>query len=196
MAVFSEAKQKVTDLGLKNLRIRGLKVETRMESAVHAKIEVLCDDENGIIEFQTLLNETKDRIHFTYVRLMGDSTHQMMVNKVKVGQRGMEAIIEMFQVGHFKWTYEFRFYNFDPEPTPMIAYVDSLVNNPTLQTIGFARNGLNQDMCAAILQRLYYNPVLKCLDFNGNQLTVSQFQSEIVKKYFNSRGDEFRIIVD
>ena len=93
--------------------------------------------------------------------------------------------MEMFTMDHFKYTYEFRFYNFDPEPTPMVALVDSLTNNPTLQTIGFARNSLNQDMCAAILQRLYFNPSLKCLDFNGNEITIGQFQTDIVKKYFN-----------
>ena len=106
---------------------------------------------------------------------MGDSTHQMMVNKVKVGQHGFEKIIEMFTLGHFKYTYEFRFYNFNPETTPLIALVDSLQNNETLQTIGFARNGLNQDMCAAILQRLYFNPTLKCVDINGNDITTGQF---------------------
>ena len=42
------------------------------------------------------------------------------------------ALIEMFQKGYFNYTYEFRFYNFKPEATPLLAFVDSLMNNMTL----------------------------------------------------------------
>ena len=77
-----------------------------------------------------------------------------------------------------------------------MVFSDSLVNNQTLSTIGFARNGLNEDLCAAILQRLYFNEQLKCIDFNGNPITISNFRDEIVKKYFSSRGNAFKIIYD
>ena len=66
-------------------------------------------------------------------------------------------MMEAFTLGQFALTYEYRFYNFDPEFTPLIAFVDSLVENTSLQTVGFARNNLNQDLCAAIIQRLYHN---------------------------------------
>ena len=85
------------------------------------------------------------------------------------------ALMEGFTLGLFFLTYEFRFYNFDPEPTPLLAFVDSLVGNPSLQTIGFARNSLNQDLCAAILQRIYFNPTLTTVDINGNNLVTSEF---------------------
>ena len=39
----------------------------------------------------------------------------------------------MFAKGYMAYVSEFRFYNFAPEPTPLLAFVDaSLVNNPTL----------------------------------------------------------------
>jgi len=49
-------------------------------------------------------------------------------------------------------TNEMRVYNFKPELTPLIAFASAMQNNPTLQTIGFARNRLSEDSCAAILQ--------------------------------------------
>ena len=74
-----------------------------------------------------------------------------------IGQKAFEAIMEGFATGLFFMTYEFRIYNFKPEVTPLLAFVDSLVGNQSLQTLGFARNGLNEDITAAILQRLYFN---------------------------------------
>jgi hypothetical protein len=83
---------------------------------------------------------------------MGDNhANKSSSFKVKVGEKGFMAIIEAFTLGNFSMTYEYRFYNFDPEPTPLLAYVDSLVGNMSLQTIGFAKNNLNQDIAAAIL---------------------------------------------
>jgi hypothetical protein len=49
-----------------------------------------------------------------------------------VGQDGFLALMEAFSSNLFKFTYEFRFYNFKPEVTPLLAFVDSLMNNPTL----------------------------------------------------------------
>ena len=48
-------------------------------------------------------------------------------------------------------TNEFKFYNFQPEITPLLVFVDSLQNNVSLQTIGFSRNNLNEDICAGII---------------------------------------------
>ena len=75
MEVFTEVKEMARKMGLANIRVRGLKVENKQGEAYFAKIEVLIDEEKGISEFLKLLNENKDRIHFTYVRIMGDS-HQ------------------------------------------------------------------------------------------------------------------------
>mgnify|MGYP006122895505 CR=1 FL=1 len=60
-------------------------------------------------------------------------------------------IIEGFNTGLFNFTYEFRIYNFKTEATPLLFFVDTLVNNPSLQTIGFAKNDLDKDLSAAII---------------------------------------------
>jgi hypothetical protein len=70
-------------------------------------------------------------------------------------------------------TNEFKFYNFQPEITPLLVFVDSLQNNVSLQTIGFSRNNLNEDICAGIIQRLYYNESMTVLDLNGNNITIT-----------------------
>ena len=148
-------------LKIADLRIRGLKVETELgDDHVLAKVEVLCSSEHGIAGWIQVMKELKNKISFSYVRIMGNNVDNIQANKIKCGQEGFMALMEGFTLGLFFMTYEFRFYNFDPEPTPLLAFVDSLVGNPTLQTIGFARNSLNQDLCAAILQRVYFNPVL------------------------------------
>ena len=98
------------------------------------------------------MNRLKGRISFTYFRIMGDNFINLSNKDIKIGQDGFMALIELFAKGHMAYATEFRFYNFAPEPTPFLAFIDaSLVNNPTLKTIGFARNRLNEDMCAAIL---------------------------------------------
>ena len=50
-------------------------------------------------------------------------------------------------------------------------------------------------MCAAIMQRIYFNPALTTLDLNGNPITISAFKQDIVSKYFNTR-DNFNVIYD
>ena len=96
-------------------------------------MEVTCDDEEGIVEFHELVKEIKNRVLFSYVRLMGDN-HKNKSSSfvVKVGEKGFIAMIEGFTLGNFFMTYEYRFYNFNPEPTPLLAYVDALVGNPSL----------------------------------------------------------------
>lgn len=197
MKVFDQVRAELNKLGFKSMRIRGLRVENVIENALTlAKVEVLCYTEDGIVEFHQLANHLKDKVMFSYVRLMGDNIdNTFATDKTKVGEKGFTSMMEGFTVGNFSMTYEYRFYNFDPEPTPLLAFVDSLVGNPSLQTIGFARNGLNQDLAAAIIQRVYYNPSLSCIDINGNNISTAEFVDQIVKPYFRSR-EGFRIIVD
>merc|ERR1712086_361263 len=150
----------------------------------------------GLLELVQLMNRLKGKISFTYFRIMGDTFINLSNKDIKIGQDGFMALIELFAKGHMAFTTEFRFYNFAPEPTPFLAFIDAcLVNNPTLKTIGFARNRLNDDMCAAILQRVYFNPALDCVDLNGNPLTISTFKKDIVSKYFTTR-ENFNIIYD
>ena len=63
---------------------------------------------------------------------MGDNFDNVGTDKIKVGEKGFLAMMEGFTLGLFPMTYEYRFYNFDPEPTPLLAFVDSLVGNPSL----------------------------------------------------------------
>ena len=92
------------------------------------------------------------RVAFSYVRIMGDNHLNVGTTRIDVGQAGFEAIIDGFNSGCFQMTTTFRFYNFGPQITPLLFFAGSLANNPTLQTIGFARNNLNEDQCAAIIQ--------------------------------------------
>ena len=175
---------------------KGLSVEKEgPNKEIMAKVEMVAQNETGVANVLKLLNALKGKVTFTHFRIMGDNYVNQSNKDIIIGQEGFLALMEAFSKGYFNFTYEFRFYNFKPEITPLLAFADSLINNLTLQTIGFARNRLNEDMCAAILQRLYFNESLKCIDFNGNPITVSMFGDEIVKKYFNSRKN-FAIIYD
>ena len=85
--VFNEVKAKATEMGLTNLRIRGLLVQEKNElmGVTLAKIEVLCFSEDGIVEFHSLVKELKDKIMFAYVRVMGDNHENISSMKIKVG---------------------------------------------------------------------------------------------------------------
>jgi hypothetical protein len=115
---------------------------------------------------------------------------------IELGQEGFMALIEMFAKGHFTYLSEFRLNNFEPQATPLLAFVEaSLVSNQSLHTIGFSKNRLNEDICAAIMQRIYFNPTLTTLDISNNNVTIGSFSINFVKKYFNTRRN-FTIIYD
>lgn len=161
------------------------------------RIEILCASEDGILNALQLLADVKSTHSFSYVRLMGDNHVNVGTMKVKVSVPGFTALIEAFTAKNtFDMTTVFRFYNFDPDITPLMSFVQVLQNNPTLQTIGFAKNNLTEDVCAGILQRVYFNPALKCLDINSNNITISTFKQNYIKPYFSARGEEFNIIMD
>ena len=92
-----------------------------------------------------------------------------------------------FEAGLFGTATTFRLYNFKPEITPLLVFVDSLKDNQMLQTIGFARNQLNEEICAGILQRIYFNQTLRTVDLNSNNITMNKFKDEFIKPYFNTR---------
>jgi len=126
---------------------------------------------------------------------MGDNHENVGVNKVPLSEKSFLALMEAFSTGLFFLTYEFRIYNFQPEFTPLLAFVDSLTNNLTLQTIGFAKNNLDKDICAAIIQRLYFNASLTKLDLNSNPISQVDFIDTIMKPYFNTRKD-LQVVLD
>ena len=126
---------------------------------------------------------------------MGDNHLNVGTDKVKVGLTAFQDLVKAFTVENtFDITTTFRFYNFCPELTPLLGFVDCLTNNQTLQTIGFARNCLDEDACAGILQRVYMNPPLKTFDINGNNITNSHFIQNYLKPYFSTR--DINIILD
>ena len=128
-------KEKNTKLGHQNLRIRGLKVENKLNDGKEfiCRTEVVCITEDGIVEFIKLATALKQRITFSYVRIMGDNFENVQTSKkIIIGQKAFESIMEGFATGLFFMTYEFRIYNFKPEVTPLLAFVDSLVGNMSL----------------------------------------------------------------
>ena len=140
MVVFRNVKDRVEAMRLSDIRIRGLKIESHLQGGeILAKIDVLCATEEAILGFLEVIKYFKGKIFFSNIRIMGE-TPDNSPNKVKVGQEGFMALMEAFTTGLFLMTYEFRFYNFDPQHTPLLAFVDSLVGNPSLQTICFPRN--------------------------------------------------------
>ena len=99
----------------------------------YAKIEInIKAHEDGVTSFITLCTELKAKFTFTYVRIMGDTTENVGTKRVEITQDGFMKIIEGFTMGLFNFTYEFRIYNFHTEATPLLFFVDTLVNNPSL----------------------------------------------------------------
>ena len=145
MVVFNEVVAKAQSMKLDQIRIRGIEIQNKFEDGLTlVRIEVICYSEDGIPQIISLFKELKDKMQFVYVRIMGDNIDKNLgTDKTKVGEKGFLAMMEGFTLGLFTMTYEFRFFNFDPEPTPMLAFVDSLMGNMSLSTIGFARNNLN-----------------------------------------------------
>ena len=124
---------------------------------------------------------------------MGDDSEA--ANDLTVTQTGFESLMQGFEANLFNTATTFRLYNFKPEITPLLVFVDSLKDNQMLQTIGFARNQLTEDICAGILQRIYFNQTLRTVDINSNNITMNKFKDEYIKPYFNTRS-ELKIIID
>lgn len=110
-----------------------MKLETEMGKVKICKVEILCASEMGILNTLDLLQGMKSTHSFSYVRLMGDNHVNVGSDKIKVGVQGFTALIQAFQQSNtFDMTTTFRFYNFQPEITPMMSFVQILQNNPTL----------------------------------------------------------------
>ena len=73
------------------------------------------------------------KISFTYVRIMGDTFINVANVDIPIGVEGFTSLMELFAKGHMAYCTEFRLYNFKPEATPLLTFIDaSLTNNPTL----------------------------------------------------------------
>ena len=84
---------------------------------------------------------------------------------------------------------DFRLTDFVIDPFALIALTDSLVLHPTLMVLDLSRNNINEDVATAIIQRLYGNPALSKLTFDGNPISTGLFRENVIKPYFSSRKD-------
>ena len=89
---------------------------------------------------------------------------------------------------------EFRLTDFIIDPYAMIGIADGLTMNPNLMMIDFSRNNINEDIAGAVIQRLYYNPLLTKINFDGNPISVGLFTEQVIKPYFSTRK-ELKIIL-
>ena len=198
MEVFRQVVAELNNAKLPSLQIRGILLESKSEDTYYCRIEATCSNEQGIGSLMTLMKSLQTgcklgKVIFTYVRIMGNDGSA--ANDLTVTQVGFEQLMQGFEQGLFSMANTFRLYNFKPEVTPFLVFVDSLKNNPTLQTIGFARNQLTEDICAGVLQRIYFNQVIRTVDLNSNNVASTKFRSDYIKPYFSSKPD-LNIIVD
>ena len=131
---FDACKKYIEDNKLDKISVRGLKYLSQgYSNDVLCKIEIVCEDELGVKNVIKLIAGMQEKIKFTYVGIMGDTFINVSNHDILIGQEGFMSLIELFAKGHMAYCTEFRFYNFKPEPTPLLAFIDaSLTNNPTL----------------------------------------------------------------
>ena len=98
-------------------------------------------------------------IIFTRLHLGGDK-HLKPCEDISCGMPGIQAVASLFSEGYFPNLIEFTFTDFAVEPFSMVGLADSLTMNPTLMIIDLSRNGVDEDLASAIIQRLYFNPCL------------------------------------
>ena len=79
-------KSDLTNMNLEHLRLRGLKVEgDENAKPVLAKVEVLIlGNEEGVINFIKFATAIKEKVRFTYVRIMGDVHENVGMEKIKL----------------------------------------------------------------------------------------------------------------
>lgn len=80
------------------------------------------------------------------------------------------------------------------DPFAFVSFLDCLVNHPTLATIEFCRDDIDEDTASAVIQKLYYNQALQKINLDGNPISISLFKQNVIKPYFSSRKD-FKIYI-
>ena len=73
--IYLELHELVKGKKLTHLRIRGVKLDYKSPDGkmTFIRIEVICSNEEGIENFIKLVKILKDKITFTYIRIMGDN---------------------------------------------------------------------------------------------------------------------------
>ena len=130
---------------------------------------------------------------FTRLHISGDK-HLKPGDDIECAISGIQAIASLFREGYFPNLIEFTFTDFAVEPFSMVGMADALMMNPTLLTIDFSRNNIDEDLASAIIQRLYFNPCLSKIILDGNPIAVGLFKENVIKPYFNSRK-ELKIVL-
>ena len=171
------------------MRLRGLKLvdldETSKIQFVEA--EFLCASQQALLcfgKFLHYLHGKSQKVAFTRVHLCGDK-HLKPCEDIVINLEGCIAISELFRSGLLPNLIDFRFTDFLVDPFAVIALSESLTMHPTAMFIDFSRNNLNEDVASAIIQRLYYNPALQKLNFDGNPISTGLFREQVLKPYFS-----------
>ena len=95
----------------------------------------------------------------------------------------------LFYKGLFSTLNEFKFTDFLIEPYSFMILIDSFILNPCIIHLDLSRNEINEDIAAAIIQRLYGNSSLKKINLDGNPISIGLFNDNFIKPYFSSRKD-------
>ena len=153
--------------------------------------EFLILTQEGLQSFGKFLHRIQghpQKIAFTRVHLCGDKLAKPCED-IPVGYEGCMAVAELFTSGLLPNMIDFRLTDFVIDPFAMVALSDSLILHPTLMFLDFSRNNVNEDLATAIIQRLYNNPALSKLTFDGNPISTGLFREQVIKPYFSSRKD-------
>lgn len=73
--IYLELHELIKGKMLTSLRLRGCKLDYKSPDGkmTFVRIEIICADEEGIVNFIKLVKILKDKVTFTYVRIMGDN---------------------------------------------------------------------------------------------------------------------------
>ena len=163
--------------------------QTTRTQFVEAEFLIVAQD--GLLSFGQFLHSIQghaQKIAFTRVHLCGDKLLRPC-DDIMVNYDGCAAVAKLFASGLLPNMIDFRLTDFVIDPFALIALTDSLVLHPTLMFLDFSRNNINEDVATAIIQRLYGNPALSKLTFDGNPISTGLFRENVIKPYFSSRKD-------
>ena len=153
--------------------------------------EFLILSQEGLLSFGKFLHIIQGHAHkiaFTRVHLCGDKLLKPCED-IPVGYEGCAAVAQLFSTGLLPNLIDFRLTDFLIDPFALVALSDSLVMHPTLMFLDFSRNNVNEDLATAIIQRLYNNPALSKLTFDGNPISTGLYREQVIKPYFSARKD-------
>ena len=112
-----------------------------------------------------------------------------IVSDIKLSAPSFKVIADCFKLPPLQMVQEFRFNDFLLDPFSFMNLLEPLANHPTLNTIEFCRDEINEDIACAVIQTLYGNASLKKLNLDGNPISIAIFNDTVIKPYFSTRKD-------